>query len=57
MNAGYYDVDSILSEEEKLPCVCTLDAIGMGFLDPSTTEEDLARGTKVRWIMSPQESG
>lgn len=48
MNAGYYDVDSILSEEEKLPCVCTLDAIGMGFLDPSTTEEDLARGTKVR---------
>lgn len=48
MTGGYYDVENILAEDEKLPCICKLDAIGMGFLDPATTDEDLAQGTKVR---------
>lgn len=41
-------MESILSEEERVPCVFTLDAMGMGMLDPTTAEEDLAQGTKVR---------
>lgn len=48
MSGGYYDMDAILSEEERVPCVFTLDATGMGMLDPTTSEEDLAQGTKVR---------
>ncbi|CAN0109421.1 unnamed protein product, partial [Sphacelaria rigidula] len=37
-------MDSILSEEERVPCIFTLDAVGMGMLDPTTSEEDLAQG-------------
>lgn len=48
MTERYYDIDSILSEEERVPCTFALDAVGMGFLDQSNTEEDLERGTKVR---------
>lgn len=48
MSGGYYDLESILSEEERVPCVFTLDAMGMGMLDPTTAEEDLAQGAKVR---------
>lgn len=49
MSGGYYDLESILSEEERVPCVFTLDAMGMGMLDPTTAEEDLAQGAKVSW--------
>ena len=31
-----------------MPCVFTLDAMGMGMLDPTTSEEDLAQGAKVK---------
>lgn len=52
--SGYYDMDAILSEDERIPCVFTLDAVGMGVLDPTTAEDDLAEGTKVhstaRWF-------
>lgn len=44
---GYYDIDSILSEEVRVPCVFTLDAVGMGMLDPTTSDEDLSQGAKV----------
>lgn len=50
-SSGYYDMDSILSEEERVPCIFTLDAVGMGMLDPTTSEEDLAQGTKARIIL------
>ena len=45
---GYYDIDSILSEEVRVPCVFALDAVGMGMLDPTTSDEDLSQGAKVR---------
>lgn len=50
-SSGYYDMESILSEEERVPCIFTLDAVGMGMLDPTTSEEDLAQGTKARIIL------
>eukprot|EP00904_Undaria_pinnatifida_P000017 jgi/Undpi1/10015/HiC_scaffold_28.g12469.m1 len=56
MSGGYYDLESILSEEERVPCVFTLDAMGMGMLDPTTSEEDLAQGAKVEfplWMARP----
>ncbi|CAM9320591.1 unnamed protein product [Hapterophycus canaliculatus] len=53
---GYYDIDSILSEEVRVPCTFTLDAIGMGVLDPTTSDEDLSQGAKVDfplWMARP----
>lgn len=47
MSGGYYDIDAILSEEIRVPTVFTLDAVGMGMLDPTTSEEDLSQGAKV----------
>lgn len=52
MSGGYYDLQAILSEEERVPCVFTLDAMGMGVLDPTTSEEDLTKGTKVCQVSS-----
>eukprot|EP00752_Nemacystus_decipiens_P004561 g4163.t1 len=53
---GYYDIDSILSEEVRVPCVFALDAVGMGVLDPTTSDEDLSQGAKVDfplWMARP----
>jgi GINS complex subunit 3 len=44
---SYYDIDTILMEEERIPCVFTEEAIGMGVLDPSSEGEDLPAGTKA----------
>lgn len=58
---GYYDIDSILSEEVRVPCVFALDAVGMGMLDPTTSDEDLSQGAKVRrrvpLLLGPNSSG
>lgn len=48
MSGGYYDIETILGEEERVPCVFTLDAMGMGTLDPTTSDEDLRQGAKVK---------
>jgi GINS complex subunit 3 len=45
--SAYYDIDSILCEEERLPTTFATDAIGLGFLDPSSCEEDLKQDTKI----------
>lgn len=49
---GYYDIDAILSEEIRVPCSFTLDAVGMGVLDPTTSDEDLSQGAKVSPLTS-----
>ncbi|CAM9848663.1 unnamed protein product [Choristocarpus tenellus] len=49
MSGTYYDLDTILSEEERVPCIFTLDAVGMGMLDPTTADDDLTKGTKVEF--------
>jgi len=43
----YYDLDNILSEEEKIPVSFLYPAWQLGFLDPGSGEEDLKRGAKV----------
>ena len=47
MSGGYYDLDSILCEEERIPAVFATDAVNLGFLDPSSAEEDLKQDTKI----------
>lgn len=44
---SYLDIDLILSEEERIPCVFNLDAEGLGSLDASVESEDLPSGSRV----------
>lgn len=41
------DLDAILSEEERIPCQFSVDAIGLGFLDPSNDRPHLQQGARV----------
>lgn len=41
------DLDAILSEEERIPCQFSVDAIGLGFLDPSNERPHLQQGARV----------
>lgn len=44
----YYDIDSIMSEENIVPCVLRHGCTGVGkVLDPGADLDDLAAGTKV----------
>ena len=45
----YLDIDIILSEEERLPCIFSLDARQLGALDPSNRGEsdDLPAHSKI----------
>lgn len=41
------DLDSILSEEERIPSVFRVDAQGLGFLDSTNDRPNLAQGSRV----------
>ncbi|EGD73431.1 hypothetical protein PTSG_05134 [Salpingoeca rosetta] len=44
---SYFDIDDILMQEERLPCVASIDVIKMGSLDPSSATPYLRKGSKV----------
>ena len=44
---SYLDIDHILAEEERLPCLFNVDANNMGVLDPSIRSPHLLAGSKV----------
>ncbi|KAM3957201.1 DNA replication complex GINS protein PSF3-like [Aphomia sociella] len=46
-NSNYLSIPDILVTNEKIPCKVLLDLPKMGFLDPSSTEDDLKTGTNV----------
>ena len=43
----YYDLDDIITMQEKVPVKFELPCYRLGFLDPSTTNEHLDSGTKM----------
>ena len=48
----YYDIDAILTDNQKVPCVFELAIPGMGYL-ASEAEKNIAKGAKVElplWI-------
>lgn len=45
--SNYFDIDDILSMSERVPCRIEQDLVKMGYLDQSTDDEHLARGTKL----------
>jgi GINS complex subunit 3 len=44
---SYLDIDEILSEEERIPCVFSIDATGLGNLDSTNELPDLPAHSKV----------
>lgn len=56
---AYYDIDAILSEEERVTAEFVIDANGLGFLDPArdpNTQPDVAAGSKLDlpyWMIQP----
>lgn len=45
--ARYLDIDTVLSEEERIPCVFQMNVPGLGFLDPSNDQSYLPAGARV----------
>eukprot|EP01132_Coremiostelium_polycephalum_P001457 gene1457-1837_t len=55
-NKNYFDIDSILSEEEKITCTFLNDAYRLGNLDPGSGEEDIKKDMKIDlpfWMSIP----
>lgn len=49
------DIDQILNEEERIPCVFRSDAKGLGFMDATLDTADLPNGTRIElplWLVS-----
>ena len=49
------DINQILTEEERIPCVFRADAKGLGFMDPTVDTVDLPTGTRIElpmWLVS-----
>lgn len=47
MGPRHLDIDLILSEEERLPCIFLVEAAEMGHLDSSIKERNLPAGSRV----------
>jgi hypothetical protein len=43
LEADYYDIDSILAEEEATPVQFRVDACKLGYLDPGSVDNDVRR--------------
>lgn len=49
MTGGYYDIDSILAEEELLPCTNLFDFSHLAYLDPDLKGESyLPEGSRLK---------
>ncbi|DAZ96788.1 TPA: hypothetical protein N0F65_005786 [Lagenidium giganteum] len=56
LRGGYFDIDDILSGEERVKCLFNTDAVGCAYLDPSCQGDDLANGSTVElplWLAEP----
>ncbi|RUP47167.1 hypothetical protein BC936DRAFT_146059 [Jimgerdemannia flammicorona] len=53
MGDDYYNIDAILADQQKLPCIFKCDVKGLGYLD-GNNDVDLRRDTKVElpfWLV------
>ena len=58
-SSSYYDIDSILSEEERVPSIFNVDGVQLGFLDPSSFDDDLKKDTNIElpfWLCKTLQS-
>ena len=52
---SFLDIDEILSEEERIPCIFNIDASNLGYLDSTNNLPDLPAHSKVElplWLAS-----
>ena len=52
---SYFSVDDLLASQEKLPCTVLQPLVRLGYLDPTTDDEDIVEGTKLEfpfWLAS-----
>ncbi len=57
MDKGYFSMEAILAEEDRVPVVFNTTAASLGFLDPGCKDEDLpAKSRVVRPIHPPTHS-
>lgn len=47
MITGYYEIDDILAEDEKIPSIFNVDAIDLGYLDEDHDEQDIKKERKI----------
>lgn len=47
---GYLDLDSIMAEEERVPCKFLKEANGLGFLDPNSEQDWVAGKSQTSQI-------
>lgn len=45
--SNYFDINDILSMNERVTCTIEQDLVKMGYLDPSTDNEHLLKGSKL----------
>ena len=46
-NPSYFSLEDILATQERVPCQVQEDLPNLGFLDPGSDNQHLARGTKL----------
>ena len=54
-SGDYFSIDDILASQEKVPCLLELPLIRLGYLDPTSESEHIARGSKLDfpiWLAS-----
>lgn len=44
---NYFDIDAILVEDERVPCVFNTSAFNLGHLDPGKGDKDLQEGSRI----------
>ncbi|KAI5795741.1 hypothetical protein EDC01DRAFT_63160 [Geopyxis carbonaria] len=45
---GYYDIDDILTDAQKLPCLMEVSYPGLGFIESTSASTDLKKGTRLQ---------
>jgi len=53
---SYLDIDQLLAEEERIPCIFSVDAHSLGSLDSTLQSDDLPAHSKVDlplWLAHP----
>eukprot|EP00039_Didymoeca_costata_P024890 m.11819 g.11819 ORF g.11819 m.11819 type:complete len:196 (+) comp4528_c0_seq2:214-801(+) len=55
----YYDIDTILAEDQDVPCIFASDVIKLGHLNPLVSRKEIRKGTKISlpfWLVKELKS-
>ena len=49
---SYLDIDVILAEEDRIPCMFKSDVADLGYLDPANAQSTLPAGSRIGQLIS-----